>query len=47
MQLSTAILPLILAGAIPALAENTVFPWANDTKRPECRTCLDELVSDT
>ncbi|KIL88395.1 hypothetical protein FAVG1_08475 [Fusarium avenaceum] len=47
MQLSTAILSLILTSVVPALAENTVFPWANDTKRPECKTCLDELVSDT
>jgi hypothetical protein len=47
MQILTAILPIILTGAVQALAENTVFPWANDTNRPECRTCLDELVSNT
>ncbi|VUC32083.1 unnamed protein product [Clonostachys rosea] len=47
MQLSTALLPFILSVAVPGLATNTVFSWANDTNRPECRTCLDELVSDT
>jgi len=47
MQLSRALLSVILVGLDPILAENTVFRWADDTNRPKCKACLDELVSNT